>query len=144
MSAKKGIELLKSVFEEVAKSKGFSNCLRNFRVTGGGDGSCVAEFTVAEEHLNPAGGLHGGLIATIIDNVSTYALMTKERPTEATGATVDLHVSYMKAARLGDEVIVDAKAIRAGKLLAYLECELRHKKDGSLIAKGTQTKYVGV
>lgn len=48
----------------------------------------------------------------------------------------------MKAARLGDVVVVDAKTIRAGKTLAYLECELRHKKDGSVIAKGTQTKYI--
>ncbi|CAD7080782.1 unnamed protein product [Hermetia illucens] len=139
MSAKKGVELLKSVFDYASKSKGFSGCLKNFTVTSGGEGNCVAEFTVSEEHLNQGGGLHGGFTATIVDNVTTYALMTKDKHP---GVTVDLHVSYMKAARLGDVVVVDAKTIRAGKTLAYLECELRHKKDGSVIAKGTQTKYI--
>lgn len=49
----------------------------------------------------------------------------------------------MKGAKEGDDVIVDARTVRAGRNLAYLECELRHKSDGSIIAKGTQTKYVG-
>lgn len=39
--------------------------------------------------------------------------------------------------------MIDAQTVRAGRNLAYLECELRNKKDGSLIAKGSQTKYVG-
>lgn len=51
--------------------------------------------------------------------------------------------SYLKGAKEGDEIVIDAQTVRAGRNLAYLECELRHKKDGSLIAKGSQTKYVG-
>lgn len=51
--------------------------------------------------------------------------------------------SYLKGAKAGDEIVIDAQTVRAGRNLAYLECELRHKKDGSLIAKGSQTKYVG-
>lgn len=51
--------------------------------------------------------------------------------------------SYLKGAKEGDEIVIDANTVRAGRNLAYLECELRNKKDGSLIAKGSQTKYVG-
>lgn len=36
-------------------------------IVGGGDGKCIAEFTVAEEHLNEGGGLHGGFSATVVD-----------------------------------------------------------------------------
>lgn len=50
--------------------------------------------------------------------------------------------SYLSGAREGDTVVVDAKAVKAGKTLAYLECELRHKNTGKIIAKGSQTKYV--
>lgn len=39
-------------------------------------------------------------------------------------------------------MIVDAKTVRAGKILAYMECELRHKGNGKIIAKGTQTRYL--
>lgn len=51
--------------------------------------------------------------------------------------------SYMKGAKEGDVVIIDAKTIRAGKKIAFLECDLLHKKDGSIIARGTQTKFIG-
>ena len=59
------------------------------------------------------------------------------------GVSVKISVEYLKAAMEGDEVIIDAKTIRAGKTLAFLECQLRHKKDNSIIAKGGQVKYVG-
>lgn len=51
--------------------------------------------------------------------------------------------SYLKSAKEGEEIIIDAKTVKAGRILAYLECELRRKKDGVIIAKGSQTKYIG-
>lgn len=58
-------------------------------MTDGDVGRCVAEFVVLPENLNQAGGLHGGFTATVIDNFTTYALVTKNcNP----GVTVDLHV----------------------------------------------------
>lgn len=68
--------------------------------------------------------------------------MTKSDSTPP-GVSVDIHVTYLKAAREGDVVVIEADTIRAGKNLAFLECNLKHKKDGSLIAKGAHTKYVG-
>lgn len=49
------------------------------------------------------------------------------------------YLSYLFGAHVGDTVIVDVKV---GKSLAYLECELRHKNSGKIIAKGTQTRYI--
>lgn len=49
----------------------------------------------------------------------------------------------MKGAKEGDVVVIDAKTIRAGQKIAYLECDLLNKKDGSIIARGTQTKFIG-
>ncbi|XP_055915288.1 acyl-coenzyme A thioesterase 13-like [Eupeodes corollae] len=140
MSAKKGLEFLKYIAEYIAKSKGYDSVMKKVEITSGGDGKCLAEFTVSEEHLNRGGGLHGGFTATLVDNITTYALMSKDcHP----GVSVDLHVSYLKAAKEGDEVIIDATTVKAGKTLAYIECELRHKKNGAIIAKGAQTKFVG-
>lgn len=50
--------------------------------------------------------------------------------------------SYLKGAREGDTIVIDAKAVKTGKTLAYLECELRNKDNGQVIAKGSQTKYI--
>ncbi|XP_054733313.1 acyl-coenzyme A thioesterase 13-like isoform X2 [Anastrepha obliqua] len=108
------------------------------QITDGGEGKCTAIFKVAPEHLNRGGFLHGGFTATIVDMVTTYALMTKPCPP---GVSVDLHVTYLKAAKEGDDIIVSAKTLRAGKKLAFLECVLQ-KNDGTVIAKGNQTKFI--
>lgn len=59
-------------------------------ITGGGDGNCVAEFKVLPEYLNKIGGMHGGFTATLVDNITTYALLSKG--TTNGGVSVDLHV----------------------------------------------------
>ena len=55
-----------------------------------GNGKCNIELTVGEEHLNRFGGLHGGFMATLVDNITTYALLTKDE--SSPGVSVDLHV----------------------------------------------------
>lgn len=110
-------------------------------MTDGGEGRCRAEFKVAPEHLNEGGGLHGGFTATLVDIVTTLALMSKDNAHP--GVSVDIHVTYLKTAKEGDDVIVDANTVRAGNNLAFLDCVVRHKKDDSVIAKGSHTKFVG-
>ncbi|XP_073839623.1 acyl-coenzyme A thioesterase 13-like [Musca autumnalis] len=139
MSAKRGVDFLKTVAGYISKSGGHDTITNAFKVTGGGEGRCVGEFTVSRTHLNAGGGLHGGFTATMIDNVTTYALMSTDAHP---GVSVDLHVSYLKSAKEGEEIIVDANTLRVGKRLAYIECILKKKSDGSIVAKGGQTKYI--
>lgn len=56
-----------------------------------GNGKCVAEMKVEEEHTNRGGVLHGGFTATLVDAVSTMALMTTEKA--VAGVSVDLSIS---------------------------------------------------
>lgn len=51
--------------------------------------------------------------------------------------------SYLKAAKIGDIIEIDANTVKAGKTLAYLNCELRLKGTGDVIATGTHTKFIG-
>lgn len=66
--------------------------LFQLKIVSGGDGKCVAELKVEEEHQNYGGTLHGGMTATIVDIISTLGMMTHEKVTSP-GVTVDLHVS---------------------------------------------------
>ena len=68
------------------------NLLINFqvRVISGGEGKCVFEMTVCEEHRNRMGVLHGGMTATLVDSLSTMALVSAGAPP---GVSVDLNVS---------------------------------------------------
>ncbi|XP_017463335.1 PREDICTED: acyl-coenzyme A thioesterase 13-like [Rhagoletis zephyria] len=95
-------------------------------------------FKAAPEHLNRGGFLHGGFTATIVDIVTTYALMSQ--PCQP-GVSVDLHVTYLKAAKEGDDIFVAANTLRTGKKLAFIECVLQ-KHDGTIIVKGCQTKFI--
>lgn len=44
---------------------------------------------------------------------------------------------------MGDEVYAEAGPIKIDRNLAYLKCELRHKMDDSIIARGIQTMLIG-
>lgn len=54
------------------------------------NGSCQAEFQVKEEHQNEGGTLHGGCTATLVDCISTYALMSSKR--QAPGVSVEMNI----------------------------------------------------
>ncbi|XP_033223185.1 acyl-coenzyme A thioesterase 13-like [Belonocnema kinseyi] len=139
MSVSRAAEFAKMVFDRTINSNTFGKCLKNIKLVSVGDGNCKAEFTVQDEHLNLGGTLHGGFTSTLIDCISTYAVMTHGNGSP--GVSVDLHVTFMKAAFPGDNVFIDARTIRAGKSLAFLEVELK-KDDGAIIARGQHTKFI--
>ncbi|KAI8478323.1 Acyl-coenzyme A thioesterase 13 [Branchiostoma belcheri] len=103
-------------------------------------GKCVFEMKVAEEHLNLPGTLHGGLTATLVDGLTTYALLSMEggKP----GVSVDLHVSYLKAAKPGETITIAAEVLKMGRTLAYTTAQIKNEQ-GDVIAQGLHTKHVG-
>ena len=48
-------------------------------------------MTVLEEHQNRGGTLHGGMTSTLVDCVSTWALLSSNEP--VAGVSVDLSLS---------------------------------------------------
>jgi len=80
-----------------------------------GAGYAVLRLPYDEKLLNPGTGgtIHGGFAASLIDVSSAFALRTTfEDPMEATMATTDLNVSYLRPAR--DDLVARAEVIRAG------------------------------
>lgn len=49
---------------------------------------------------------------------------------------------FLEEAKEGDDIVIEAKAIKVGRKLCYLGCELRNKQSGSLYAKGYQSFYM--
>lgn len=50
--------------------------------------------------------------------------------------------SNLAGVQTGDKILIDTNTIKSEAVLAYLECELRHKYNGQTIAKGVQTRCI--
>ena len=59
-------------------------------MTAASHGKCTCELILDETHLNRGGSLHGGFTATLVDSVSTVAIMCAEKPP---GVSVDMNIT---------------------------------------------------
>ncbi|KAG0033971.1 hypothetical protein BGZ81_006639 [Podila clonocystis] len=85
---------------------------------------------------------HGGGIATLIDNLTTAAMFTRERKYfQFAGVSTDLHVTYVSAATLGMVVLLECKVVKVGAGLANTTAVLKEKDTGRVLATGTHTKF---
>lgn len=48
----------------------------------------------------------------------------------------------MKAAKIGDDVVIDANTLKVGKKLAFLTVDIKAKSTGDLLAQGKHTKFL--
>ena len=90
-----------------------------------------------------------------VDSATTVALMTNEGGLP--GVSVDMHMTYMKvkeesierfdtvdqAAKLGELIEIEARTVKKGRTLAFLECEIRNAETGAILVKGNHTKFIG-
>ncbi len=95
-------------------------------------GSVRVTYRVREDMLNPAGTLHGGIIATMLDDLVGMTMFTTGE--NVFFSTINLAVDYFESARLGDIVIAESKLMKKGKRVANIELTLM-KDNGNLIAK---------
>lgn len=121
---------------------GFDRTLAGLDLVEIGEGRVQACLAVTEAVQNFFGKLHGGAIATLVDDIGTIAIVTVDRYRRA-GVTTDLHVSYLAAAEAGDTVLIDAKVLRCGLNLAFVEVQFRREPRGEMIACGRMTKLLG-
>lgn len=120
---------------------GFDRALAGLDLVEVGEGRVRACLVVTEAVQNFFGKLHGGAIATLVDDLGTVAVATADRYRRA-GVTTDLHVSYLAAAEAGETVSIDAEVLRCGLNLAFVEVTLRRELRGEVLARGRMTKLL--
>jgi acyl-coenzyme A thioesterase 13 len=111
-----------------------------FRLLEHGDGVARMECPVGPATQNVNGDLHGGVLATLVDEVGTVALASLDRDGRP-GVTTDLNVSYLAPGR-APRVIAEARALKIGRLLGFVQVDVRGE-DGVLVAQGRMTKFMG-
>ncbi|KAG8571502.1 hypothetical protein GDO81_011672 [Engystomops pustulosus] len=132
---------LRTLFKALGEGPGFDRVLNKLQFVSASPGKIVCELKVDEEHTNRGGTMHGGLTATLVDMVSTVALMHTERG--APGVSVDMNITYMNAAKIGESVLITAQVLKQGRTLGFATVDLVNKETGKLIAQGRHTKHLG-
>ncbi|XP_034561549.1 acyl-coenzyme A thioesterase 13 [Notolabrus celidotus] len=132
---------LKQLMKAMLDTPGFDKVLSKVKILSASPGNLVCEMQVGEEHTNRGGTLHGGMTATLVDVISTVAIMNTERG--APGVSVDMNITYMNAAKMGEDVLITAQVLKQGRTLAFASVDLTNKVTGKIIAQGRHTKHLG-
>ncbi|KAE9581888.1 hypothetical protein CGMCC3_g2171 [Colletotrichum fructicola] len=108
-------------------------------------GLVVARLPVTANHLNSSSSIHGSVSATIVDWAGGLAIAAWDLR-EATGVSVDINISYLSGAKLGDEIEIEGKVEKVGGSLAFTHVNIyKVAADGSrgaTVANGRHTKFV--
>ena len=101
------------------------------------DGLAEVRWLPQPEHLNRFGAIHGGALAGLIDTVASIASLTKLKRI----VTIELSVSYIKAATISNTILAKGVVIQAGKSLIRTTVEL-FNEDNQLITRGNLTFFI--
>ena len=103
------------------------------------DGYCRMRLPWRFELTQPAGVVHGGAIATLVDCVVVPAIGVGYDD-DVTFATIDLHVQFHGAV-VEQDMIAEGWVTRRGRSIVFCEAEVM-VPDGSGVARGFMTYRV--
>lgn len=104
-------------------------------VSATGEGKATVRFEAREEHLNPAGTLHGGVLATLVDTAMGMAVRTAADEDDVP-ATSQLTVTYLRPGKPGP-LSVRAQVRTRGEHLTV--CDADVEQDGRDLAHAVAT-----
>jgi uncharacterized protein (TIGR00369 family) len=96
-------------------------------------------YHASDQLCNLWGGIHGGMVAAMMDDVLALVLGLTLEWGQIT-PTLELKTSYLNAARPG-RILGEAVILRRGKSVSFAEATL-HNDQGELLAKASATASV--
>lgn len=130
-------EHLKAVIKAVNTGPFFKHL--SIRVTEIGVGYSVVVMKIGKKHMNPFGGLHGGVYASAIDTAAYWAAYC-DLPEENGLVSIDIKVDFL-APVLHGKVTISGQRIKSGKTIYLTEAKMCDR-DGKLLAHGTSKLMV--
>jgi uncharacterized protein (TIGR00369 family) len=128
----KNLEYLQNLIGKSSNDYGLGAVSRwiNGRLLEAEEGHLKFEFRVDETWLNPSKTFHGGMAATLIDDVmgtTIYSLGS-----EYFYSTINLNLDFLSFALAGDIIHVEAKVVRKGVSVINIEATI-HKRNKLLV-----------
>ncbi|XP_071682589.1 uncharacterized protein [Lolium perenne] len=115
-------------------------------------GRVLCSFLVTPRHASPQGYLLSGVTATLADQMGSAVIYSigvglggeDFSGVGLSGVSLEISVSYVDTATVGEEIEVEGKLLRAGKSVCVVSIDFRKKRTGKLIAQARHTKYLAV
>jgi uncharacterized protein (TIGR00369 family) len=128
---------IKAVLNLINKGPFFR--LLSMTVSKMGRGFAKVEMDVAEKHLNPFGGIHGGVYSSLIDTATYWAVYCD---VEENAGLISLDVKVDNLAPVKDgHLVVEGKRIKAGRSICIADAAIIDSQ-GKYVAYGTSKQMV--
>ncbi len=125
-------EHIKAVIEMINEAPFFKHM--SMRVTELDTGVSIVIGSIGTKHMNPFGGLHGGVFSSIIDTAAYWSAYCDLQEDQGL-ITIDLKVDLL-APVLDRTVLVKGKRLKSGNTLFLTEAQM-FDGQGRLLAHGT-------
>jgi acyl-CoA thioesterase len=110
------------------------------RVVASSPGTVTMEITPGPEHLNLGGIVHGGLLSTLMDSATGWALHTT-LPAGSTPPHLAVAYRFLSMAHAGVPLRATATVLKTGSRIGHARVEI-HDTSDRLIATGETTHAV--
>jgi acyl-CoA thioesterase len=98
----------------------------------------ISELKIREDHLSPAGRVHGGVVSALFDFSCGAAVFSTMEPKDY-ASTVELKVNYFRPLEIGDRLKCEARVVFRGKRLCVIYSTLHRRGEKGMIAMATAT-----
>lgn len=113
--------------------------LLSMKVRDIGKGFATVEMNVENKHLNPFGGVHGGVYSSLIDT-ATYWAVYGDIDEDAGLISLDVSVDHLAPVKEGS-LVVEGKRLKTGKRICMAEAVILDG-NGKILAHGTSKQMV--
>jgi len=98
-------------------------------------GRVRVRYLPGPEFTNPMGSVQGGIVVAMLDDAAAFAAIAKAG--ERIGIpTIELKTSFFAPAKAGVPLFVEARCLKMGKRVAFMEAELTDEA-GTVLARMT-------
>lgn len=144
MASTHELDHVQSVWERMkGNSPIYDFLLADVKIISATKGSITAQLSLGRNQVNSRGTIHGAVSAALVDWSGGLAIAT--HGLEKTGASIDIHVTYIGTALVGDTIHIESIANKVGRSVAFTTIRISKLVDGKpgpLVATASHTKYI--